>query len=241
MMVEDMCTIVIHQCILFLNFSKNVSNQPRVFNPSPRAHQIRQKADFSIYGLPRVQVDSPGQSSSAKDSDHLFDGSPRASTSPTESIKQINSMQNLKLNDSSPELDKNRKEIVQNTKSIAAIAARKRTSQRHLDKIGGARPAKMNLQEKTMMSLRSVYETSEPEIDREYLSQSRLAKHNRGHTVMSPFPSSSDHEDNISITTIERKVDTRYKGGVRRIGDKPVLDKRKRRTLSYEHVSGNLI
>ncbi|XP_072029588.1 kinesin-like protein KIF19 [Amphiura filiformis] len=216
--------------------TKSVTNQPRVFNPSPRAHQLRQKADFSLYGVPKVQVDSPAPST-ARQSTSLFDLSHdgKIPVSHTEGINQIHSMQNLKLNDSSPEHDKNRKEIVQNTKSIAAIAARKRTSQKHFD----SHPAKMNLNEKTMMSLRSVYETSEPEMDTEFLSPSRLARHNRGHTMSSPFVLSSDNDDNISITTIERKVDTRvqYKGGVRRIGDKQLLEKRKRRTMSYDQPS----
>ena len=184
--------------------------------------------------------------------DHAVSPAPSTATRATESVfdlslednslapGEIRSLQNLKLNDSSPEFDKNRKEIVKSTKSISAVAARKRTSQKHFDR--GGRPPKMNLHEKTAMSLRSVHEASEPEMDSEYLSQSRLARHNRGHTVSTPFlnSSSSDLEDNISITTTEKKVDTRgqYKGGIRRIGDKPMLDKRRRRTMSYDQVIG---
>lgn len=224
---------------LFPHFSKSTINEQRVFNPSPRAHKLRQKADLSEFSLPKVKVDSPDtRMSTSSDSVYNLDSRSTSSDSPGNNNDHLNQMQNLKIYDSRTEKVKNRKVIGQRTRSIAAVAARKRTSQKKSDKNsgGGSRHAKMNLHEKTAMSLRSVYETSVPEVDSHVLSQSRLARHNRGHTVSTPFLlGDSDIEDNVSVTMKEEKWDN--KGQLNSKGNKPLLEKRRRRTVSNDQVS----
>ncbi|XP_038048292.1 kinesin-like protein KIF19 [Patiria miniata] len=225
--------------------------QPRVFNPSPRAHQLRQKSEFSSLPKIKVHTSSPATAVATPpvtkhESLETLNDHGRHTTSPGDALK-TKSLHDLEIGDSDPDLLSNRKEIIQRTKKIAAIAARKRNSQKQFDK-SGSRPEKLNLHEKTIISLRSVYEVSEPDTDGEYLTMSRLSKHNSMHDAAHNDPNNND--DNMSIVTMDRRSEltdtysnvnlkhSKHKnlggGGMKRLTEKQVADKRRRRGLGYE-------
>ncbi|XP_071796693.1 kinesin-like protein KIF19 [Asterias amurensis] len=195
--------------------SKSSTNQPRVFNPSPRAHQLRQKADLS--SLPKLKVNSTSPPVTKHESLEMLNDHSKRPSSPVDALKTARSMHELEFPDSDQDILSDRKEIVQRTKKIAAIAAQKRNSQKYSDKSNN-RMDKLNLHEKTITSLRSVHEVPETDTDREYLTMSRLSEHNNVYNSHL-----HDHDDNISIVTLDRRSDgmysnvnlkqSRYRGG----------------------------
>ncbi|XP_022092516.1 kinesin-like protein KIF19 [Acanthaster planci] len=228
------------------------SNQPRVFNPSPRAHQLRQKSEFGSLPKIKVQTSSPLVATmtppvTKHESLETLNDHGKHPQSPGSTLMKARSLHDLEVGDSDPDLvANNRKEIIQRTKKIAAIAAQKRNSQKQFEKLG-SRPEKMNLHEKTIVSLRSVYEVSEPDTDREYLTMSRLSKHNSMHNAGHNDP---NNDDNMSIVTIDRRSEltdtysninvrhSRHKnmggGSIKRPTEKQLAEKRRRRGLGYE-------
>ena len=119
----------------------------------------------------------------------------------------VKSFNDLNLSDS--DIDMNRKEIVQRTKNIAAVAARKRTHQKvTVDRF--SRPEKLNLHERSFASMRAVNEADEVPV-----THSRLSHVNRAHYVASPV---GTHLSDIDDLSSVRSFDTRSHGPESRIG-----------------------
>ncbi|XP_072167698.1 kinesin-like protein KIF19 [Diadema setosum] len=191
--------------------SKPSNSQPRVFQPSPRTRQLREGS------VPMVMVQSPTTPPITKH-ESLVDLSnaggsrhpaKRPYTPPNGVLAHpVRSFHELNLSES--EGDVGRKEIIQRTKNIAAVAARKRTSQKASEKIG--RPEKQSLQERGgFMALRTVTETTEPRNPHEsLLTHSRLSQVSRTHFAGSPIGSHVSDQDDLSSV---RSFETRSHGG----------------------------
>eukprot|EP00057_Strongylocentrotus_purpuratus_P001137 XP_001194601.2 PREDICTED: kinesin-like protein KIF19 [Strongylocentrotus purpuratus] len=190
------------------------SGQPRVFQPSPRTRQLRENGGLGPAGgsIPRVMVESPYTPPITKH-ESLVDLGPHSTKHPTKRpytppngimTHPVKSFKELNLSES--EADINRKEIVHRTKKIAAVAARKRTSQKVNDRY--SRPEKLNLHERGFASMRALEEVAEPRITQDSrLVNSRLSQISRIHYTSSPIESHvSDFDDTSSV----RSYDTRF-------------------------------
>ncbi|XP_063961973.1 kinesin-like protein KIF19 [Lytechinus pictus] len=186
------------------------SGQPRVFQPSPRTRQLRESG--AAGPIPRVMVESPYTPPITKHESLVDLGSHGTTKHPTKrpytppngiSAHPIKSFKELNLSES--ESDINRKEIVQRTKNIAAVAARKRTSQKGSEKY--SRLEKMNLHDRGFASLRALEEVAEPRLNQDSrLMHSRLSQISRTLYTSSPIESHvSDFDDLSSVRSYETR------------------------------------
>lgn len=222
------------------------ASQPRVFQPSPRTRQLRESGGLGQAGpVPRVMVESPYTPPVSKH-ESLVDISAskhpvkRPYTPPNSLMTHpVKSFKDLNLSESDTDL--NRKEINQRTKSIAAVAARKRTHQKVTDR--SSRPEKLNLHERAFGSMRTVSEVSEPRVTHEsMLTPSRLSQASRTHYMSSPVGSHlSDFDDLASVRSYDLRSHDNYgtsykKHQLSRIARNSVVDKRQRKD-SVEQAS----
>lgn len=180
-----------------------------MFNPSPRSRQLQERIDQNrVSFVPQVRIHSP----ISRHGSLVSIGERRGKAfSPTVGLQPL-----------SPEprhLRENRKEIITQTKSIAAKAAKKRTTGRY---------DRRNVIDKTPASMHSLHDVEEVEEEEDdegssYLTPSRLSRHVRSHSRNSQVTSRlSDLDEVGSVGGIDKKlegVDKRvnYRGGVKKI------------------------
>ena len=149
--------------------------------------------------MPKIKLNT-GSTVTKHESLEMLNEHSKRPSSPGDALKAARSMHELEFTDSDQDVPSNRKEIVQRTKRIAAIAAQKRNSQKQMERTG-SRIDKLNHHEKTIIPLQSVHEVPEPDnADRNYLTISRLLEYNNVYNTPN-----NDHDDNISIATLDRR------------------------------------
>ncbi|XP_002735267.1 kinesin-like protein KIF19 [Saccoglossus kowalevskii] len=171
-------------------------NEPtRLFKQSPRSRQLREKQQASLI---------PKQSKSVPSETFLTQLSPHNSQTNSPTDLQFSSAlgKNKNPNANPAATPKQLKQMALKTKNISAIAAKRKSKQVY------SKPNfdRLNLQDKAVMSLNSVHEVSETDV--EYLSPSRLAKHNKLLGHFTPPPGSMRQtlsDDNLSTDASDRK------------------------------------
>ncbi|XP_077979371.1 kinesin-like protein KIF19 [Glandiceps talaboti] len=208
------------------NVSGKEESQTRLFKQSPRSRQLKEHEK-------EKSVETPPKRNKTFPSDTFLTqlNSNNDASSPTE----LQASQVMDGGTPLPTSRKEKKEMSIKTKNIAAIAAKRKTHQTLYSK---PKFDRLNLQDKSVVSLNSVHEVSESES--EYLSQSRLAKHDKLLGDLTPPPGlrQTVSEDDFSMDTAGKRVGfndslsvhskTRYKGVGKKTTGKQSYEKRRR-------------
>lgn len=215
--------------------SGSKTDNSRVFNPSPRSWQLRERME-KVATVPHVRVHSPSLTRHGSLAS-LGERRNRAA-SPSSGAGGFLHPLSPEPSSSSKNQKENRQEIIIQTKSIAAKAARKKTTGHHYDR--------RKTFDKTPASLHSLQEVDEVEEEYEpssYLTPSRLSRHHvRSNSRSSQMASRlSDLEEVGSASGKDKKAEgadkrVNYRGGVKKIhiSNRQVMQQKMKRRGNIE-------